>query len=111
MDLLLVNIPIDLGKKPYDLVFPFLKRLNFGILAIASYMKKQGFEVGIFDPQAYPEEDYLSCLLQKIEYYSPLVVGLSCISGFSYPLCKKISRWKSFFKRAIGKYKLNKNSA
>ena len=96
MDLLLVNVPIDLGKKPYDLAFPFLKRLNFGILAIASYMKDRGFQVRIFDPQAYSEEIFseeacISRILQEIEHYSPLVVGLSCISGFSYPSCKKIA--------------------
>ncbi|OUL28512.1 radical SAM protein [Nostoc sp. 106C] len=96
IDLLLVNVPIDLGKKPYDLAFPFLKRLNFGILAIASYMKEREFQVEIFDPQAYSEENYseedcINKLLQEIEYCSPLVVGLSCISGFSYLSCKKIA--------------------
>lgn len=91
MDLLLVNIPLDLGKKPYDLAFPFLKRLNFGILAIASYMSERGFEVGIFDPQAYPYEDSLTQLLKEIERHSPKVIGLSCISGFSYPCCKRFA--------------------
>lgn len=91
MDLLLVNIPIDLGKKPYDLAFPFLKRLNFGILVIASYMKERGFNVGIFDPQAHPEEDCLIKLIQKIEQHSPNVIALSCVSGFSYPSCLKIA--------------------
>ncbi|HLO89070.1 MAG TPA: radical SAM protein [Nostocaceae cyanobacterium] len=91
MDLLLVSIPMDLGKKPYDLAFPFLKRLNFGILAIASYMTERGFHVGIFDPQAHPEEDCLIKLLQNIKQNSPNVIGLSCISGFSYPSCLKIA--------------------
>ncbi|OYD88307.1 hypothetical protein CDG77_24460 [Nostoc sp. 'Peltigera membranacea cyanobiont' 213] len=91
MDLLLVNIPIDLGKKPYDLAFSFLKRLNFGILVIASYMTERGFNVGIFDPQSHPEEDCLIKLLQEIEQTSPQVIGLSCVSGFSYPPCLKIA--------------------
>jgi radical SAM superfamily enzyme YgiQ (UPF0313 family) len=82
---------MELGKKSYDLAFPFLKRLNFGILAIASYMTNRGFEVGIFDPQAYPQEDSITRLLQDIKRYSPNVIGLSCISGFSYLSCKKIA--------------------
>lgn len=103
MDLLLVNVPMDLGKKPYDLAFPFIKRLNFGILAIASYMKEQGYLVGIFDPQALPHVDIsneshnfnesrcITSLLNYIQENKPSYIGLSCISGFSYPNCKEIA--------------------
>lgn len=103
MDLLLVNIPVDLGKKPYDLAFPFLKRLNFGLLAIATYMSNKGYEVAIFDPQVYPYEDALTKLLQHIARFSPNVVGLSCISGFSYPSCKEFA---SAIRRHFGSIKI-----
>lgn len=88
MDLLLVNIPADLGKKPYDLVFPFLKRLNFGMLALATFLTNRGYDVALFDPQAVPPGEGLSELVQYIKQEKPAVIGLSCISGFSYPSCK-----------------------
>lgn len=103
MDLLLVNVPMDLGKKPYDLAFPFIKRLNFGILAIASYMKEQGYSVGIYDPQALVyadtsnesyglnESSFITNLLTYIYDNKPSYIGLSCISGFSYPNCKEVA--------------------
>lgn len=91
MDLLLVNIPADLGKKPYDLVFPFLMRLNFGMLALATALANKGYEVVLFDPQNVSPGEVLSTLIHTIEQEHPTAIGLSCISGFSYPSCKKMA--------------------
>jgi anaerobic magnesium-protoporphyrin IX monomethyl ester cyclase len=89
MDIILVNIPIDAKKKPYDDAFPFSKSINFGILSIASYLAKNKYNVSIFDPQAINSNNPLNDLISYVQQTKPLVVGLSCISGFAYRSFKR----------------------
>jgi hypothetical protein len=51
MDIILVNIPVDSTKRPYDDSFPFSRLMNFGLLAIASYLADKNYQVSVFDPQ------------------------------------------------------------
>src|SRR4051812_42274922 len=88
MDLLLVSVPPRTRKKPYDDALTFAKSLNFGLLALATHARGQGYSVQIVDPQALPEEAALRSVLEAIAAARPAVVGLSCISGFSYPTLK-----------------------
>ncbi|TWB86770.1 radical SAM superfamily enzyme YgiQ (UPF0313 family) [Bradyrhizobium macuxiense] len=85
-DLLLVNAPADLGKKAFDLAFPFQRRLNFGLLSLATVVRDRGFTVHLLDPQIGPERDAIEWLRQTIKECEPRIVGISCISGFSYPI-------------------------
>jgi anaerobic magnesium-protoporphyrin IX monomethyl ester cyclase len=89
MDIILVNIPIDSTKKPYDEAFPFSKTLNFGILAIASYLVENTLQVSIFDPQVVETTNPLEALCSLIKRERPAIIGLSCISGFGYKSFKK----------------------
>ena len=89
MNVVLVNVPKDEKKKSYDDAFPFCKTLNFGILSIASYLKECGIHPSIFDPQSLSTQEPLEELGNLIQKENPLVIGLSCISGFSYPTFKK----------------------
>ena len=89
MEILLINIPPEIGKKPHDSSIPFVRMLNFGLLSIASYVKAQGYDVAIFDPYLQPKEKVVQIMLETIKKYSPLIVGLSCISGYCYLSCKK----------------------
>lgn len=84
MDIVLVNIPIDSTKKPYDYVFPFSKGINFGLLSIASYLTEMHYKVSVFDSQADDFKDPLKALISRVRQLMPAVVGLSCISGFAY---------------------------
>jgi radical SAM superfamily enzyme YgiQ (UPF0313 family) len=91
-DLLLVNAPADLGKKAFDLAFPFQRRLNFGLLSLATVVRNQGFTVHLFDPQVRPERDALEWLRQVVSECKPRIVGISCISGFSYPIALALAK-------------------
>ncbi len=88
MDIILVNIPIDSTKKPYDDAFPFSKTINFGILAIASHLANENYQVLLFDPQVSKTNNPLDELCSLIRSEKPAIVGLSCISGFGYATFK-----------------------
>jgi anaerobic magnesium-protoporphyrin IX monomethyl ester cyclase len=85
IDLLLVNAPIDLGKKQFDLAFPFQRSLNFGLLSLAGVARHHGFSVRLFDPQLDKTRDSQDWIRDIIRDCKPHVIGISCISGFSYP--------------------------
>ncbi len=85
LDVLLLNAPADLGKKSFDLAFPFQRQLNFGLLSLATVAHSKGFSVAIADPQVASDRDSNRFLEDIFHYYNPRVVGISCISGFSYP--------------------------
>lgn len=89
MDIILVNLPIDSTKKPYDDAFPFSRTMNFGILAIASHLKRMNYTVSVFDPQAIDTGNPLKKLISYVRQTMPLIIGLSCISGFSYNSFKR----------------------
>lgn len=91
MDIILVNIPADSTKKPYDDTFPFSRTINFGILAIASYLTSKNYQVSVFDPQVAVTQHPVDELLSRIRRENPTVIGLSCISGFGYTLFKRIA--------------------
>lgn len=90
MDLLLVNVSSKFAKKPWDNLFQFSHTINYGILALATYLSRFRYEVTIFDP-ATSGPDPLDVLLKEIDKYKPFAVGLSCISGFSYPETKTLA--------------------
>ena len=86
-----LDFSLDKTRVSFLLVFPFKKGLNYGLLALASYIANKGYEVTICDPQINPSADGLEMLLQEIKWHAPKIVGLSCISGFSYPSCKALA--------------------
>ena len=76
---------------PYFSAFPFRRTLNFGLLALATYLKDCGREVEIVDPQLDPsrfDDQYITHLVAAA---SPKLIGLSCISGYSYPACLRMA--------------------
>lgn len=91
MDIILVNIPVDGTKKPYDDTFPFSRTINFGLLAIASYLADKNYQVSVFDPQVARTQNPVDELLSHIWRENPTVIGLSCISGFGYTSFKRIA--------------------
>lgn len=92
MDLLLVNVPRDFDKKPYDRAFPFARTMNFGILAIAGYLLDHGFDAAIHDLESPASLNPAEDLLGRIAASRPTAVGLSCISGYSYPSTLRVAR-------------------
>jgi radical SAM superfamily enzyme YgiQ (UPF0313 family) len=91
MDVVLVNIPVDSTKKPYDDAFPFSRTINFGLLAIASYLASRDCQVSVFDLQVARTQHPVDELLDHIRRENPIVVGLSCISGFGYTSFMRIA--------------------
>lgn len=83
MDILLANVAADMGKKPYDLAFPFNRLLNFGLLSIATYARDWGLDTIVWDPQADLGRPAREWLLDVVGMHRPRCVGLSCVSGFS----------------------------
>jgi radical SAM superfamily enzyme YgiQ (UPF0313 family) len=90
LDVLLVNIPITVGKKDYDTSIDAMRSLNFGLLSIASNLSAEGYTAYVMDLQSF-EGDPVSQLLDHIERLSPNIVGFSCVSGFGYAAFKKVS--------------------
>ena len=90
IDIVLINTPISSGKKPYDISSNLSKSLNFGLLSIASYLSSKGFSSYVFDPRSSTYDTFKQ-IYQIIDYYTPPVVGLSCISGFSYTSFKMLA--------------------
>jgi anaerobic magnesium-protoporphyrin IX monomethyl ester cyclase len=91
-DVLFVNAPIDLGKKQFDLAFPFQRTLNFGLLSLAGVAQRHGFSVQLFDPQIDRRRDPQVWLKEVIAECEPYIVGISCISGFSYPVALQFAK-------------------
>ena len=91
MDIFLIHIPINEGKKSYDTAFSFSKTINFGLLSIGSYLKSIGYDIEILDFRSSSIEENINNIRKRIEIIKPKIIGLSCISGFSFPNLLKIS--------------------
>lgn len=98
MDIVLVHIPTETGKKEYDAKLSFEKSLNFGILSIASHLAKLGFSARVIDTRISNYETWIGKVVSEIEKYKPRIVGLSCISAFSYEtFSKTVNDIKNYF--------------
>jgi len=96
--IVLINIPPDDAKKPYDKAFRFSRVMNFGLLSIATYLHSHGVSVRLLDLFTYDVVDPWKDVLCEIKKESPVAIGLSCISGFSYPPFRHASKLiKSLF--------------
>lgn len=94
--ILLVNLPTERGKRAHFGLLPFQKCTNYGLLSVASHLFEKGYSVQIFDPQACTNPEYAATEFGKILNSTDwLLVGFSCISGFSYPL---LNRWANLVK-------------
>jgi anaerobic magnesium-protoporphyrin IX monomethyl ester cyclase len=80
-----------MGKYPqvdFVQVVPFQEKAAFGPRLIDSYLRHQGFNVGIIyfkrrsQEHAYPSETEIHLLLSLIEELSPLLIGVSLLSPF-----------------------------
>ena len=91
-EIILVNIPPADWKKPYDNAFPFSRTINFGLLAIATYLQSHGIATRLLDLYAFNQDDQLTEVVLAIKAENPVAIGLSCISGFAYPSLMQISR-------------------
>lgn len=90
--LILINILSGDAKKPYDKAFSFSRTINFGLLSIATYLQSHGISVRLLDLCTYDVEDPWNDILSEIKKENPVAIGLSCISGFSYPRFKDASK-------------------
>lgn len=72
------------SKKQSDNVLPFAERMNFGLLSIATYVERHGYSSEVYDPQCMNAEKALADTLNWLMQRKPRIIGLSCISGFSY---------------------------
>lgn len=91
IDIVLINAPVDRSKKYYDSLLPFLVTINFGILSIASFLYKKGISVKIVDENSYGRKSTIEEIICSALNPQPLIVGISCISGFSYLQAKLIA--------------------
>jgi radical SAM superfamily enzyme YgiQ (UPF0313 family) len=90
MDILLINVPAEIGKKKYDIHNEFSRGINFGLLSIASYLQRNHYETMIYD--IYKDFNIsINEIISLIDYHKPYIIGLSCISGFAYPLLYKVT--------------------
>ncbi len=96
MDFVIISVPLSSTKKKHDRLFSLASQLNFGALSIASHLEGKGIQTKVFDPQHYSKAEQLPAVISKLKEYQPKVIGLSCISGFSYPnfkqYCSEIRR-------------------
>ena len=95
MRAVLINISPEHGKRPHFGKLPFQRLFNFGLLSIASVAVAAGHDVQVsdhHDEDGRREPDVISALRD----YVPDVVGLSCISGFSYPSLLSTARQVRF---------------
>lgn len=86
----LISLVPDKGKRKHFGKLPFQRMFNFGLLSIASVATQYGHDVEVWDaadPELCDENKLASALCRA----RPDVVGLSCISGFSYPSLLAIS--------------------
>jgi len=91
LDIILIHIPIDEGKKSHDTAFSFSKTINFGLLSIGSYLKSKDYDIEILDFRGHSIEENINNIEKRIEIIKPKIIGLSCISGFSFPNLLKIA--------------------
>lgn len=92
MDIGLISIPPIETKKKHDRILPFSSSTNYGLLSIATYLTRLGFSSKVFDPIIWENEATIGCILEWVRNCSPKYLALSCISGFSYPALKILSR-------------------
>lgn len=84
MRVVLISLAPEQGKRRHFGKLPFQRMFNFGLLSVASVAAQHGHDVEVWDiadPHFCDERN----LIQTLQRSSPDVVGLSCISGFSYP--------------------------
>jgi len=91
LDIILIHIPIEVGKKSHDTAFPFSKTINYGLLSIGSYLINIGYDVRILDFRDHPVKKNINKIKKSIDIIQPKMIGLSCISGFSFPYLPKFS--------------------
>lgn len=84
MDVAIVSVPLAEAKKKQDLSITLVSRFNFGALSLASYLYSKGVSAKVFDPQHVQKDKQLEATIAWLKKNSPRVIGLSCISGFSY---------------------------
>ena len=90
MRILLVNLPVERGKRGHFGKLPFQHPTNYGLMAVGSVAAQRGYEVSVFDPRvdcsaAAIPGDYESSFASLASSQEWDLIGFSCISGFSYP--------------------------
>ena len=98
MDIALIAVPLDSTKKESDRVLPCAASLNYGLLSIATFLSQQGVDVEVLDPQLYPHDFGVEKTSRWLVANMPKVVGLSCISGFSY---RNLKRYCSLIRKIV----------
>lgn len=85
------------------LVYPQIKTITTGcfppisLISIATVLKRNGLEVKIFDPDAYPKG--LSYLAEDVFRYSPGVIGIAVLTDWE--LLANMEYLCKFFKERI----------
>ena len=92
MDIGFISAPPIETKKKHDRLLPFSSSLNYGLLSLASHLNNYGFCSKVFDPRIWEKEETIKNVLKWIQCNQPEYLGISCISGFSYPALKILSR-------------------
>lgn len=92
MDFAIISAPLYDTKKQSDRLFPFVSQLNFGALSLASFLTANGISSRVLDPQHYSPDEWIDKTLSWLDQVMPKVIGVSCISGFSYPNFKHCIR-------------------
>lgn len=91
LKVILISVKAERGKRPHYGKLPFQRHFNFGLLGLASTAFRAGHEVEVWD-QDDPAHGDLDELCSLVANSAPDVVGLSCISGFSYPSMLELAR-------------------
>lgn len=87
----LISLAAPQGKRKHFGKLPFQRSFNFGLLSIASYAIENGHDVEVWDmmdPDFKDEWKFASAL----QAARPNLVGISCISGFTYPSLLSVSK-------------------
>ena len=92
MDIGFISVPPIETKKKHDKIFPFSSSINYGVLSLATHLKEYGFSSKVLDPGIWKERLTIELVLEWIRKNKPKYLALSCISGFSYPGFKILSR-------------------
>jgi anaerobic magnesium-protoporphyrin IX monomethyl ester cyclase len=97
MQAVLISVVPEHGKRRHFGKLPFQRTFNYGLLSVASVAVQNGYDVDVWDTAdpAFSDDGALSDALHSA---APSVVGLSCISGFSYP---RMLRLSSTIRRAL----------
>lgn len=92
MHISLIAVPPVDTKKKQDRIFPFSSSLNYGLLALATYLNRHGYDARVYDPCNWRGGQAVQSTIEWLRQHRSQYIGLSCISGFSYPSFRALAQ-------------------